>query len=120
MMRESSSILPRLLRRPLTNMRQRSSAMAVSWLRRWMVGSVGIFFMSRLHVLLNPMVPTSEQFGARPAWIRLLLLSRCQVDDRQGRFASCDFEEYVVSVNASSHSVDLQSMQDVRFGQFGF
>ena len=37
MMRESSSILPRLLRSPLTNMRQRSSAMAVSWLRRWMV-----------------------------------------------------------------------------------
>src|SRR6202162_4028062 len=30
-MRETNSILPRLLRRPLRNMRQRRSAIAVSW-----------------------------------------------------------------------------------------
>src|SRR5580704_13398865 len=40
-MRENSSILPRLLRRPLTNMRQRRLAMAVSWPLRLGWGLMG-------------------------------------------------------------------------------
>src|SRR5271156_4399884 len=42
MMREASSILPRLLRRPLTNMRQRRLATASSCERRWMLAVIRI------------------------------------------------------------------------------
>src|SRR5205807_9176462 len=84
-MREANSVLPRRLRRPLTNMRQRNSAMAFSWVDtgrpRFILGSFNCCTTSALAAAIrrNPCRANKVAGGGRRADQSYRIDSHCEL-----------------------------------------